>query len=116
MPRGSWTSGDVFAERSRPPTPTSTRNAPDYNNVLVLLQAEVAANYIQMRAYEERLQLAEKNVELQKETLRIVSLRERSGLVTELDVQRATYALGQTESMIPILETGRRPRKTGCAS
>ena len=79
-----------------------------YNNVLVLLQAEVAANYIQMRAYEERLQLAEKNVELQKETLRIIGLREKSGLVTELDVQQATYNLGQTESMIPILDAGRR--------
>ena len=81
---------------------------PNYNNVLVLLQAEVAANYIQMRAYEERLQLAQTNVELQKETLRIVSLRERAGLVTELDVQQATYDLGQTESIIPILETGCR--------
>jgi len=80
----------------------------NYNNVLVLLQAEVAANYIQMRAFEERLQLAQKNVELQKETLRIISLREKSGLVTELDVQQATYNLGQTESMIPILDAGRR--------
>ncbi len=80
----------------------------NYNNVLVLLQAEVAANYIQMRAYEERLQLARKNVALQKETLRIISLREQKGLVTELDVQQATYNLGQTESMIPILEAGRR--------
>jgi NodT family efflux transporter outer membrane factor (OMF) lipoprotein len=61
-----------------------------------------------MRAFEERLQLARKNVDLQKETLRIISLRERSGLVTELDVQQATYNLGQTESMIPVLEAGRR--------
>jgi len=80
----------------------------NYNNVLVLLQAEVAANYIQMRAYEERLQLARKNVDLQKETLRIITLRERSGLVTDLDVQQATYNLGQTESMIPVLEAGCR--------
>ena len=79
-----------------------------YNNVLVLLQAEMAANYIQMRAYEERLQLARKNVDLQKETLRIISLRERAGLVTELDVQQATYNLGQTESLIPTLDAGRR--------
>ena len=79
-----------------------------YNNVLVLLQSEVATNYIQMRAYEERLQLARKNVDLQRDTLRIISLREKSGLVTELDVQQATYNLGQTESMIPLLDAGRR--------
>jgi NodT family efflux transporter outer membrane factor (OMF) lipoprotein len=72
------------------------------------LQAEVAASYIQMRAYEQRLQLAWKNVNLQKETLRIISLREQQGLVTELDVQQATYNLGQTESLLPILEAGRR--------
>lgn len=80
----------------------------NYNNVLVLLQAEVASNYIQMRAYEERLQLIQKNVGLQKETLRIIGLREKSGMVTELDVQQATYNLGQTESMLPVLDAGRR--------
>ena len=79
-----------------------------YNNVLVLLQAEVAANYIQMRAFEERILLARKNVDLQRDTLRIISLREKAGMVTELDVQQATYNLGQTESLIPVLEAGRR--------
>ena len=79
-----------------------------YDNVLVLLQAEVAANYIQMRTCEERLALARKNVELLKETLRIVTLREQKGVVTELDVQQATSHLGATESMIPVLEAARR--------
>ncbi len=79
-----------------------------YDNVLVLLQAEVAANYIQMRAYEERLALARHNVELQQETLRIITLRERQGLVTELDVQQATTNLGATEALIPTLVTGHR--------
>jgi NodT family efflux transporter outer membrane factor (OMF) lipoprotein len=79
-----------------------------YDNVLVLMQADVAANYIQMRAFEERIGLAEKNLELQKETLRIVTLRERQGLVTELDVQQATTNLGATEALIPTLLTGHR--------
>ena len=79
-----------------------------YDNVLVLLQAEVAANYIQMRAYEERLELARRNVGLQKETLRIITLREQKGLVTELDVQQATTNLGATEALIPTLATGHR--------
>ncbi len=79
-----------------------------FDNVLVLLQAEVATNYIQMRSYEERLELARKNVDLQKETLRIVSLRQRQGLVTELDVQQATTNLGSTEALIPTLATGHR--------
>ncbi len=77
-----------------------------YDNVLVLLQAEVATNYIQMRSYEERIILAEKNVDVQKETLRIATLRERNGLVTELDVQQAAANLGRTESLVPTLRTG----------
>lgn len=80
----------------------------NYNNVLVLLQAEVAQNYIQTRSYEERLTLARKNVELQKETLRIITLRAQRGLVTDLDVQQSTYNLGQTQALIPPLEAGRR--------
>jgi NodT family efflux transporter outer membrane factor (OMF) lipoprotein len=79
-----------------------------YDNVLVLLQAEVATNYIQMRSYEERLELARRNLELQKETLKIATLREQKGLVTELDVQQATTNLGRTESLIPTLQTGWR--------
>ena len=79
-----------------------------YDNVLVLLQAEVATNYIQMRAYEERLELARKNVALQTETLRIVTLRQQQGLVTDLDVEQATTNLGTTESLIPTLRAGHR--------
>lgn len=58
--------------------------------------AEVAATYIRMRACEERLALAHKNVGLQKETLRIISLREKKGLVTELDVQQAVLQYRDT--------------------
>jgi NodT family efflux transporter outer membrane factor (OMF) lipoprotein len=79
-----------------------------FDNALVLLQAEVATNYVKMRSYEERLGLARKNLDIQRETLRIVTLRERQGLVTELDVQQATANLGRTESLIPSLQTGRR--------
>ena len=86
-----------------------------YDNVLVMLQAEVATNYIQMRAAEERLVLAQKNVDLQKETLRIITLREQQGLVTELDVQQATANLGATEALIPVLRnTHRRAQNRLC--
>jgi NodT family efflux transporter outer membrane factor (OMF) lipoprotein len=83
-------------------------NVAGFDNVLVLLQAEVAANYIQMRAFEERIELAKKNIELQKETLRIIDMRARAGLVTELDVQQATANLAATEALIPMLSAGHR--------
>ena len=79
-----------------------------YDDVLVMLQAELAASYIQMRAFEERLLLARKNVELQTQTLKLATLRYNGGLVSELDVQQATSNLAVTESLIPNLETGHR--------
>lgn len=75
---------------------------------LILLQAETAATYIQLRTVEERLALAEKNVQLQQDTLRIARARFEQGIVSELDVQQAQAALANTESMIPMLKTLRR--------
>jgi NodT family efflux transporter outer membrane factor (OMF) lipoprotein len=80
----------------------------NYDDMLVILQAEVAATYIQTRTLEHRLALARKNVELQKNTLRITQARFDQGVVGELDVRQAQSVLGATESLIPAFETGRR--------
>ncbi len=79
-----------------------------YDDVLVILQAEVAATYIQIRTLEHRLDLARHNVELQEETLRITQARFNEGVVSELDVKQAQSVLGATESLIPVLQTARR--------
>ncbi len=79
-----------------------------YDAALVILQAEVAATYIQVRTLEERLALARKNVELQTKTLRITQDRFNQGVVSELDVQQARSVLAATESLIPVLEANRR--------
>ena len=73
-----------------------------------MLQAEVAANYVQMRSLEKRIALTQQNVDLQKKTLQLVELRYGKGLVTELDVQRAKANLAVTESLIPVFEINRR--------
>ena len=80
----------------------------NYDDALVILQAEVAATYVQLRALEERLELAAKNVQLQQETLRIAQDRFEQGVVSELDVKQAQSVLAATESLIPVLHTGRR--------
>jgi NodT family efflux transporter outer membrane factor (OMF) lipoprotein len=80
----------------------------NYGDVLVILEADVATNYIQMRAFEERLVLAKKNADLQRRTLNIAQARFKAGVVTELDVQQAATALAITESLVPTLEAGRR--------
>jgi len=80
----------------------------NYDDVLVILQAEVAAAYIQMRTLEQRLELARKNVELQEEILDIIEKQFRQGVVSELDVRQAKAQLAVTESLIPMLEEGHR--------
>jgi len=79
-----------------------------YDDVLVTLQGDVAAAYLQMRTLEERLKYARKNVELQRESLRIAEERFKLGIVSELDVRQAAAQLSTTESMIPKLEEGHR--------
>lgn len=80
----------------------------DYNAALVLLQAEVASTYIQLRELDERLDLARKNVALQRDTLAIAKARFEQGIVSQLDVHQAQAILSSTESMIPMLESMRR--------
>lgn len=78
------------------------------DDVLVILQGEVAAAYIQMRAFQRRLQLAEANVALQEETLELADIRFRKGAVTELDPAQAKENLASTQALIPPLQTGVR--------
>ncbi len=77
----------------------------DYRDVLVSLYAEVAANYVNVRALQERLRLAHANVEGQEDTLRLTKDRFDAGLVSALDVAQAESNLANTRSLIPTLET-----------
>jgi NodT family efflux transporter outer membrane factor (OMF) lipoprotein len=82
-----------------------------YDDVLVSLLSEVALNYISVRTFEERLAVAQNNVEIQKRSLEITQARFEAGAVTELDVQQAKALLRDTESSIPRFELGVRQSK-----
>ncbi len=75
-----------------------------YDDVLVILQGEVAAAYIQMRTLQERLEIARRNIKLQRHTLELADVRFRNGAVTELDVAQAKENLNATLSSIPRTE------------
>lgn len=79
-----------------------------YDDVLLTLIAEVAATYIDIRAFDERIVLNEKNIALQERTLEIATVKFRNQLVTELDVQQATANLEKTRTVPPFLKIGRR--------
>jgi NodT family efflux transporter outer membrane factor (OMF) lipoprotein len=78
-----------------------------YDDFLLTLTADVARTYILIRTLDERIDIAEKNVELQTRTLKIVQTQFDVGVVTELDVQQAKTLLHSTESTIPQLALSR---------
>ncbi len=85
----------------------------NYDDVLVLLQAEVATAYVQYRTFQERLKVARYNVELQQRTVEIVEVQFKNGRVTELDLAQAKENLAATRSVIPEYEA--RIRQTANA-
>ncbi len=80
----------------------------DYDDVIVILTAEVAATYVQVREFEERIRLVRRNTELQERAFNLTRQRFRAGVVSELDVQQARALLEDTRSLVPQLETDQR--------
>jgi NodT family efflux transporter outer membrane factor (OMF) lipoprotein len=80
----------------------------DYDDVLVSLVAEVAADYVQLRVLDARLKIAADNVTAQSDSLRIANVRYEAGGTSNLDVQQALTQLRGTQSTIPALDTERR--------
>jgi NodT family efflux transporter outer membrane factor (OMF) lipoprotein len=75
------------------------------HDVQVSLAAEVAINYVELRAYQARLAIARFNVDTQSETLDLTRWRAQAGLTSVLDVEQARANLEQTRAQIPELET-----------
>lgn len=75
----------------------------DYRDVLVVLFADVASNYVSVRTLQDRIKLAQSNVELQKKTLQLTRDRFKAGISPLLDVRQAELNLSTTESTIPTL-------------
>ena len=77
-----------------------------FYDALVSLTAEVATNYVSARAYQTRIDLAESNLAMQKETLDLVEARFQAELTDELPVQQARSIFENTAAQIPTLRTG----------
>ena len=76
-----------------------------YDDVLVSLVAQVAANYLQLRILQERLAVAQANVVIQSQSYDLANTKFQGGTVAELDVAQAASLLQNTQAQIPALET-----------
>ncbi len=109
---------DVFGRIRRTREATGARvqaSIEDYRDVMVSLQAEVAATYADVRTIQLRLEFAQDNVDSQRKTMDIVVAREDAGLAPLLDVTRARSNLANTESSIPLLATQLEIARNGLA-
>ena len=75
----------------------------DYRDALVILYAEIAANYVNLRTLQERIAVTERNVETQQGSLEITQARFRAEISPELDVRQAELNLARTQSVLPAL-------------
>lgn len=72
-------------------------------HVLVSLVAEVALNYIDLRAAQNRLLITRRNITAQAETVKLTAARFEAGLNSELDAVRARSLLAAFEGLVPLL-------------
>jgi NodT family efflux transporter outer membrane factor (OMF) lipoprotein len=86
-----------------------------YEDALVTLIADVATTYVNIRTTEERIRVAERNVERQKESYRVAYVQFKYGSTSELSVRQAATILSQTEATIPHLQQTLAQAKNGLA-
>lgn len=77
-------------------------------DVYITLLAEIAATYIEIRGYQQKIALAKREIYIQKERLGLAETRFAAGLESEINARTFEINLEETEAVLPSLETGYR--------
>ena len=80
----------------------------DRRDVLITLVGDVGTNYINLRGFQQQLDIARNNLEAQKHNADIIQKRHDAGFVGGLDVANARAQVATTEATIPIFESSAR--------
>jgi multidrug efflux system outer membrane protein len=72
---------------------------------LLTVLGDVARNYIEVRAAQQRLAIVRENIQAQSDTIGLTEDRFKAGLTGELDVRQSQALLATTEATVPTLET-----------
>lgn len=73
----------------------------DYHSVTLSLIAEVARAYINYRAGQKQVEIAQKNLHTQEKTLELITRLKNMGEAPQLDVERAQTLVSTTRASIP---------------
>ncbi|XZG69893.1 TolC family protein [Chitinibacteraceae bacterium HSL-7] len=76
-----------------------------YDQMQVLVAAQVAELYVRIRTLEQRLDIARQNLDIQRRSLEITERHFKAGNDSELDVQQARTQYLATQSSMPALES-----------
>lgn len=88
----------------------------NYQDVLILLRAQMAETYFALRTAEARLEIARTNAEQQKRSFEITERLFNSGQTAELDLQQAKTQYLGTLSTIPEFESQVRRTRNALAT
>jgi multidrug efflux system outer membrane protein len=100
---------DLFG-RVRAATRAASASAQEYEaalqDVRVVVAAEVARTYFELRGLQQQRQVVERSLGNQQETLRLTQVRRDAGLGEEFDVARAGARVAAIEGSLPLLAAG----------
>jgi len=72
-------------------------------SILVSVLAEVARDYVELRGLQQRLEIAGRDLQAQRQTLELTKEQARKGVARQLDVSRAAAQVFTTEASLPRL-------------
>lgn len=79
-----------------------------YDLIRIVMLAELAKTYIEMRTIEARIELVQKNIDIQHKLVSLADKRLNEGVGTKLDCHQASSNLAKVEALLPGLEILRR--------
>lgn len=76
----------------------------DRKAVMTLVVSDVATGYFSLLELDSELDLAKRTLATREESLRLIKLREKNGLATQLDVRQAEQLVYQAAQTVPDIE------------
>src|SRR5215470_6255832 len=76
-------------------------------DALVIVLAEVARNLVELRSAQQRILIAQDNIQTQQEVVDLTRARFDAGLATDVDVSQARALLATTQAQVPALQAAR---------
>lgn len=82
-----------------------------YDNALVILTAEIAEAYVNIRTLQAQIKVTKTNINVQSNSLKIANSHYHNGQTSLLDVQQAQASLAETQSTLPTLRSDLQRQK-----